>query len=53
MNTATMHPDFVKAEIESRYGRWITPRTRPDSSLEILRRTMRRNARKELYPDAR
>lgn len=51
MNPIPMDPRFVHAEIESRYGRWIAPRTRRDSSLEILRRTMRREARRELHPD--
>ncbi len=53
MNLTPFHPRFVQAEMEHRYGRSVATRARPDSSLEVLRRTMRRNARREQAPEAR
>ncbi|MBB2987483.1 hypothetical protein [Terracoccus luteus] len=52
MNAMHIDPSFVRLEIEARYGR---PRghARRDSSLEVLRRTMRRNALRELRPGTR
>ena len=41
---------YVKAEIESRHsGRTARLRVRRDSSLEIIRRSMRRKTQEELH----
>lgn len=49
MNTMHTDPRIVRAEIESRYPQ-RRPSARHDSSLQILRRTFRRNERAELHP---
>lgn len=41
---------FVKAEIDRRYGRHNRRRERPDSSLSIIARTMRRMRWEETHP---
>lgn len=50
MNTMHTDPQIVRAEIESRYPQ-RHPSARRDSSLEILRRTFRRNERADRHPD--